>query len=100
MSPDVFAMGMALLQLAFDSMSSHDFRMLVWRTVVDAAKPSKVKQALVDLFGGDLKEGPLNMFTRSLCEQEGHNNDGEWKRRITAEELLTELRRIVNSGLW
>ncbi|RAH39784.1 kinase-like protein [Aspergillus brunneoviolaceus CBS 621.78] len=34
MSSDVFAMGMALLQLAFDSMSSHDFRMLVWRTVV------------------------------------------------------------------
>ncbi|OJK02349.1 hypothetical protein ASPACDRAFT_41174 [Aspergillus aculeatus ATCC 16872] len=99
MSSDVFAMGMALLQLAFDSMSSHDFHMLVWRTVVDAAKPSKVKPALVDLFGGDLKEGPLNLFTRSLCEQEGHD-DGEWKRRITAEELLTELRTIVDSGLW
>ncbi|RAH85893.1 kinase-like protein [Aspergillus japonicus CBS 114.51] len=99
MSSDVFAMGMALLHLAFDSMSGQDFRMLVWRTVVDAAKPSKVKQALVDLFGSDVNELPLDLFARALCEQEGHD-DGEWKRRITSEELLTELRAMIDGGLW
>ena len=100
MSADVFAMAMSLLELAIEEMSSkQDFRLLVWKIAIESAKQSVVESSLVGLFNGSLSERQAHLLAKGLCEQEGDDN-GVWKRRITAKEFLTELRLMIDSGLW
>ncbi|OJK02963.1 hypothetical protein ASPACDRAFT_40278 [Aspergillus aculeatus ATCC 16872] len=88
MSSDVFAMAMSFLPLVSSKMlSDGDFCMLVWKSVVDAAKQSRVETTLLDLFGSSLSVRQAELLAKALCEQEGED-DGTWKRRITAKEFL------------
>lgn len=93
-------MAMSFLGLVSRRMSSdRDFRMLVWKSVVDAAKQSQIETTLLQLFGNGLSVRQAGLLAKALCEEEGEN-DGRWMRRITAKEFLGELRGMMGSGLW
>ncbi|RAH64897.1 uncharacterized protein BO66DRAFT_443542 [Aspergillus aculeatinus CBS 121060] len=88
MSSDVFAMAMSFLGLVSSRMSSdRDFRMLVWKSVVDAAKQSKIETTLLEMFANGLSVRQAGLLAKALCEEEGED-DGRWMRRITAKEFL------------